>query len=70
MASPYNGLFQSPTPITGGPTTITKNADGSTINSGGKNGTMKNPDIPAVHAPSSFTAPPAPAGSLAAGGKF
>jgi len=67
MASPYNGLFVPPTPITGQQSTV-KNADGTTINSGGPAGTLKTHDPSTVVAPASFTAPPAP--TQPAGRKF
>jgi hypothetical protein len=71
MASPYNALFVSPTPITGGPTTITKDKDGVTFNSGGKNGTLKTLGHVSALTPDSFTAPTVPIpGSVAAGGKY
>ena len=59
MASPYNNLFVPPAAITGSQPTP-KNADGTTINSGGPAGTLATPSATTVVAPLSFTAPPAP----------
>jgi len=68
VTSPANGLWVESDTTPGVQPTV-KNADGSTINSGGKTGALTTQAPPAT-TPSSFTAQPAPAGSLAAGGKF
>lgn len=69
VTSPANGLWLDSETTPGIEPTV-KNADGTTINSGGPAGTIKTLGHTAAVALSSFTAQPAPAGSLAAGGKF
>ena len=69
MASPYNGLFVPQNTTTGTQPTVTEK-DGTPVTGGGKNGTRTTPSVPSVHAPASFTAQPAPKGSVAAGGKY